>query len=228
MCGIFGQKLAALPSYRKMLSDKARKQLTIGIGDIAVIQTQTELFEAVFGLCPSHLDKKMWFYNARADYNKNDRDDPKFSGPFEIGKNPAFKSSFSRRRCIVPVSHFFEGPWDKKLCEPYLVERKDKGTFYLGGMWDTWTDRDTRESVDTFAIITTAATPLMKQIQHHRSPLVLTEKDIPAWLDPSTKKLDPIFNANSSAELQCYLSSEIVKKRTDDPEVLEPKSEIFC
>lgn len=222
MCGLFGQKQDIVTTYRAMLSDQKRKKLTIGVGDIAVIQGQSEAFEAVFGLCPSKFDKKMWMFNSRAESGANPKDDRNFDGPYDIVKNPYAGISFSRRRCLIPMSHYFEGPHDKRLSEPYLVERQDGGIIWAGGVWDTWTDRDTRQSMETFSIITTPATDLMAKIRHKRSPLIIPEARFDEWFDLKNKKVFDLVKGNTSDGLHCFLVSEGIKKNLDHPEDILP------
>ncbi len=220
MCGLFGQKIQPIEGYRKMLRDQERKKLTIGVGDIAVIRGETEAFEAVFGLCPSKFDKKLWMFNARSEANANPQDKRDFTGPFEIEKNPYCGFSFKRRRCVVPVTHYFEGPHDKRLSEPYLVERKDQQVFWLGGVWDTWTDRETKESLDSFSIITTPSTELMHKIRHKRAPLIIPDDKLEIWMGAYGKHLIDFFKQNNSADLHCFRVSDIVKKKNDTEEAL--------
>lgn len=98
-----------------------------------------------------------------------------------------FGPSARKRRCLVPATHFFE--WrhykpdgaKKDIAYPYVVELADQSTFLMAGIWTPWTDRSTGETIDTFAVVTTAANDLMSIVHNNkkRQPTILT-KDL-AW-----------------------------------------------
>src|SRR5215213_26609 len=61
-----------------------------------------------------------------------------------VATNGAFKSSFAKRRCIVPVDGFYEWkqvPGQKKK-QPYFIHRPDGEMLALGGLWTQWTGKD--------------------------------------------------------------------------------------
>lgn len=101
-----------------------------------------------------------------------------------------FRQAAIHRRCLVPASHFFE--WrqykpegeKKPISYPYTIELKDKDYFYFAGIWQPFTDRETGETMDTFAIITTRANELMEKVHNtkKRMPTILTEDLAWQWL----------------------------------------------
>lgn len=99
-----------------------------------------------------------------------------------IAAKPAFRAACRERRCILPVSGFYE--WmrdaqDRRL--PWYFHPTEAEVLALAGIWQRWTDPQTGEALDCCAIVTTAAGPAMTQI-HHREPLSLAANDIPLWL----------------------------------------------
>jgi len=58
---------------------------------------------------------------------------------------------------------------------------KDRRMFALAGLWDSY-EKD-KKRFETFAIVTTAASPLMAPV-HDRMPVIVDRDDIPVWLDP--------------------------------------------
>jgi putative SOS response-associated peptidase YedK len=56
--------------------------------------------------------------------------------------------------------------------------------FFIAGVWQTWTDKDTGEIVDTFALCTTKANKLMEQVHNSkkRQPTILTEDLAYEWI----------------------------------------------
>ncbi|MEK7720435.1 MAG: SOS response-associated peptidase family protein [Bacteroidota bacterium] len=53
------------------------------------------------------------------------------------------------------------------------------------GIWDSWANNNTGEMTNSFTIITTVANAVTQEIGHHRSPVVLDQKDEQKWLDDS-------------------------------------------
>jgi putative SOS response-associated peptidase YedK len=97
-----------------------------------------------------------------------------------IATRPAFREAFARRRCLVPFDCFYE--WKKigKDREPYAVGLADRRLMALAGLWETWRS-PAGESVSSFAIVTTAANPLLAPV-HDRMPVILAQVNWPAWL----------------------------------------------
>ncbi|MGJ0845694.1 SOS response-associated peptidase [Tissierella praeacuta] len=103
---------------------------------------------------------------------------------------PLFKNSFYSRRCLVPVTSFFE--WQningKKIKRKISV--KDENIFSLAGLYNVFRDTDGKE-YESFTIITTDANETMKEI-HHRMPVILPREMEKYWLDTSSGDLDII------------------------------------
>jgi putative SOS response-associated peptidase YedK len=54
----------------------------------------------------------------------------------------------------------------------------------MAGIWQPWTDQETGEMIETFAIVTTAANALMSEVHNkkQRMPLMLDEDHAEAWI----------------------------------------------
>ena len=104
-----------------------------------------------------------------------------------------FRNAAVKRRCLVLASHFFE--WrhyqpdgaKKPISYPYKIEIADTDYFYLAGIWQPWTDKETGETMDTFAIVTTKANELMQEVHNtkKRMPTILTEELAWQWIMPN-------------------------------------------
>lgn len=107
-----------------------------------------------------------------------------------IREKPSFKKSINTQRCILVVDGFFEWRHEESKKLPYYIYPADEKVFYLGCIYNSWTNKVTGEIRDTFSIITTDANPLMEYIHNSkkRMPLILSKDDIAAWIDPSTKQ----------------------------------------
>jgi putative SOS response-associated peptidase YedK len=97
-----------------------------------------------------------------------------------IETRPAFREAFARRRCLVAFDCFYE--WKKlgKDRQPYAVGLADRRLMALAGLWETWRS-PAGERARSFAIVTTAANPLLAPI-HNRMPVILAPEHWSAWL----------------------------------------------
>lgn len=99
-------------------------------------------------------------------------------------KSPAFKEPFQKRRCVVPVSGFYE--WCRRDGKkfPYYIKPEAHEGLLLAGLWDRWRNRETNDELLSFTILTTAAHSEM-QFLHHRQPVMLDLDEARRWLDMS-------------------------------------------
>jgi len=163
--------------------------------------------------------KKMYVINARSEGDHNKENDPKYTGAMGIIKKPMFRHAIRRKRCLVVVDAFLEGPKKERLSKPHLVYMRDgKRPFALAGIWDEWTDKDTGEIIQSFAIITTVPNKVTEAIGHHRSPVVLKEEDEQRWLDPEL----PL--ADATALLKPY-DGTLMNAYPIDPAIKSPRAE---
>jgi putative SOS response-associated peptidase YedK len=145
-----------------------------------------------------------------------------------IGTSPLFRDSFARRRCLVPMTGFYE--WRQTMGDPkqpYWIGRKDREPFVLAGVWDSWTRAD--ESVDSFAIITTTPNPLMAGL-HDRMPVILEPGEYASWLDPTSsnpQSLVDLLRPSRNPGFEAYpVSTRVNSPRNDDPSLeqrIEPE-----
>lgn len=101
-----------------------------------------------------------------------------------------FRDAALKRRCLVLATHFYD--WrhykpegeKKAIAYPYAISMADQDYFYMAGIWQPWTDKTTGETIDTFAIVTTAANELMAEIHNtkKRMPTILPEALAYEWV----------------------------------------------
>jgi putative SOS response-associated peptidase YedK len=108
-----------------------------------------------------------------------------------IAEKPTFKSAFKSRRCLVPVTGYYE--WATELGkykpkQPFYISHKDKHSLAIAGLYETWINPATNSPITTAAIITREAAGIVAPI-HHRMPVVLPKDLWSAWL--SNKSLTP-------------------------------------
>lgn len=157
----------------------------VGVDNFAPVVTcdkPTELQWFQFGMRPAW-NKKLRLINARTEGKRNETNDVRYSGAKDIINMPAFRQAIRQRRCLVIANGFYEGPEKEKLSKPYLFYLTGQKLFAMAGIYETWVDEETGEVVNSFAIITTVSNRATQLMGHHRSPVILSEKDERTWLN---------------------------------------------
>jgi putative SOS response-associated peptidase YedK len=133
-----------------------------------------------------------------------------------VAEKPSFRSAFKCRRCLIPVSGFYEWLTEGKSKQPYLFRRPDDQLFALAGLWETWND------IQSCTIITTEANDVMAPI-HDRMPVILSENDYTVWLDATAKEPGKLLTPCPADELITYPVNPIVNNaRNQGPDCIEP------
>lgn len=104
-----------------------------------------------------------------------------------------YKEAAQKRRCLVLSSGFYDWRhWKpegakKEQAFPYFIYLPDQPVFSMAGIWQPWTDQETGEHLNSFAIVTTAANSLMEQVHNKkkRMPLILDQAGAAKWIDPA-------------------------------------------
>jgi len=146
-----------------------------------------------------------------------------------IDTKPSFSSGFKSKRCIIPVKGFFEWQHAGKEKLPWYICRADNEIMSLAGIYDEWTESNTREQFTTFSIITTDANILMSEIHNSkkRMPALLEKESELLWLNTSMDLNDAkrLLKPASEEILKAHTISPLINNRTADrntPEVIKP------
>ncbi len=138
-----------------------------------------------------------------------------------LREKPAFRNAYRYRRCIVPVSGFYE--WKKvgRTKQPYFVRPADDQPIGLAGLWETWRSPDGSE-LETCTMITTDANATIQPL-HSRMAVVLPPDAYDAWLNPDTPldTLEALLRPAPDNLLIAYPVSPRVNSPTnDDPSLI--------
>jgi putative SOS response-associated peptidase YedK len=99
-----------------------------------------------------------------------------------VAEKPMFREAFKRRRCIIPASGFFEWTGEKGDKTPHLFSAADGSPILaFAGIWDRWTDPETKEEMLSCTIIVSGASEWMT-VYHDRMPVLLQAADFDLWL----------------------------------------------
>lgn len=97
---------------------------------------------------------------------------------------PMFRSSFTKRRCLIPVDGFYEWERKQKGKLPHYIYGSDGKPLPAAGLWSIWNDPETDERLLTCTILTGKPNELLGKI-HDRMPIIIPEGNWDAWLDPA-------------------------------------------
>ncbi|HEX2837103.1 MAG TPA: SOS response-associated peptidase [Phycisphaerales bacterium] len=145
----------------------------------------------------------------------------------EAATKPSFRGPFKHRRCLVPVSSFYE--WEKRPegKQPWSIRVKGVPLFCLAGLWDG--NDKIGEPVESFTILTRAPNALMATI-HDRMPCIVRPEMYDLWLDPANKtpeSLAPVLHPFSPEEMEAHrVSTRVNSSRVNDSQLSEPASAV--
>jgi putative SOS response-associated peptidase YedK len=140
-----------------------------------------------------------------------------------VAEKPSFRVAFRSRRCLVPVSGYYE--WQERDSGgniPTYIHMPDAPLFALAGLWETWRDPQTGEWLKTYTLITTDANAYISAF-HHRMPVILNREDYAEWLHPESAEDPARLMRPYAGTLHAYEVSRAVNRPVNDhPGLIEP------
>lgn len=139
----------------------------------------------------------------------------------EAFEKPSFRESIKKRRCLIPVTGFFEWRHEGKNKFPHYIYSAEQQIMSIAGLYDRWVDKATGEIFDTFSVITCKANKLLSYIHNskERMPLILPREREADWLDLSLSKEDvqAMVQPLSDVHLKAHTVSKLITSRLQDP-----------
>jgi putative SOS response-associated peptidase YedK len=169
-----------------------------------------------------------FYWGITPDFAKNKPVSQKFinAKAETVNEKISFKSSFQKRRCLIPADGFYE--WKKlgkKTKVPYRFTLPDESLFAFAGIWEEYENQE--GNIDhTCLILTTAPNPLVSEV-HDRMPVILQQSDEKKWLDPysSETELLQLLGTYPSDGMLSYTVSPLVNSVANDtPAVMRKTS----
>ncbi|MCC6284918.1 MAG: SOS response-associated peptidase [Phycisphaerales bacterium] len=141
-----------------------------------------------------------------------------------VATRPTFREAFRSRRCIVPVSGFYEWTGDSPASRRpmYITPRAAPGepaVLLLGGLWEHAPGGD-----GVFCIITTPPNAFMRAM-HDRMPLMLNTRDAGCWLDPGSgpDHIAGLLRPGPEGALAAHeVSRRVNSPKADDSTLIQP------
>lgn len=108
----------------------------------------------------------------------------------ELEAKPSYKKPWLKgQRCIIPAAVFWEPNWESGKNIWWSFQRTDGHTFGLAGIWNTWVDRGTGETHESYTLLTLNADahPLMNRMHKPDPKLPHNQQDkrMVVVLDPA-------------------------------------------
>lgn len=136
-----------------------------------------------------------------------------------IVDKPAFKSSFLRRRCLIPANGYYEWQHAGDRKQPYYISAMDERLFCFAGIWDSWTNPQ-GAVIETCSVITMPANAGLNSI-HERMPVILKPAVYQTWLDRRSLQSTLLALLASSGDIA--LRAHAVSPRVNDPRFEHPE-----
>lgn len=121
-----------------------------------------------------------------------------FNTRIESAAKPTWRDSMEHRRCVIPVSSFFEThksetvtsqKTGKPIKRQYEFRVLGEDVILIGCIWKG----------ERFSMVTTEANADMASV-HHRMPLVVRQQELPLWFGPDYQQLADRSSIALSAE----------------------------
>ncbi len=142
-----------------------------------------------------------------------------------VHEKPLFNEPIRKRRCLVLADGFYEWGGTTKPKTPYYFTLKSGRPFALAGIWDHWKGNADSPPLDSCALLTTVANPLMAPV-HDRMPVILPVEHHALWLDPKIedpKELFPLFRPFPAEEMAVHaVGPEVNNPRNDWADLVKP------
>jgi putative SOS response-associated peptidase YedK len=133
--------------------------------------------------------------------------------------NPAFRTAFRRRRCLVPADGFYEWQRLERRKQPFYIRMRDGLPFAFAGLWEHW-EGPQGDALETCTILTTEPSELVRPV-HDRMPVILDPQDWDLWLDPTMhepERLQSLLRPYPAEKMIAFPVGQTVNNPANDHE----------
>ena len=142
-----------------------------------------------------------------------------------VAEKPSFRNAYKKRRCLVLADGFYEWRKEGDVKTPYFISLADGSPFAFAGLWEDWNSKESDESLQTTAIITTAASDFMAQL-HQRMPVVMRPAEAERWLAGDMELLPELIDA--SPAFQAWpVDRKVNNARNEGADLIDAAGEII-
>lgn len=142
-----------------------------------------------------------------------------------VAEKPSYRAAFKHRRCVILADGFYEWHVESNVKIPYFISLDSGEPFALAGLWESWSDKESTEFLQTTTLITIAANEFMQPL-HHRMPVILQPDMADEWLSGSTDYLD--HAAERTPALRAWpVDRRVNNARNEGADLLDPAGEVI-
>jgi putative SOS response-associated peptidase YedK len=144
-----------------------------------------------------------------------------------LDRDKAFSGAWWRsQRCILPLSGFYG--WQltaQQYLQPYFVRLVNRSVFGVAGVWDRSVDKDEDDVIESCAIITVPANPLLADVHNtsQHMPAILHRDEYDQWLHGSTARARSLLRTYPQERMVAHaVSPRINSLKYDDEQLIRP------
>jgi putative SOS response-associated peptidase YedK len=133
-----------------------------------------------------------------------------------IFQKPAFRHPIRSNHCLIIADGFFEWRHENNKKYAYYIKLNDHVPFAIAGIWDSWENPETNESIKTFSVITTKANSLLEKIHNTRKrmPVILQRETEKLWLEEDLNEhmIQSMFSPYNVNNMEAYTVTNVISK----------------
>ena len=145
-------------------------------------------------------DLKFATFNARAE---------------TVAEKPMFRDSFKKRRCLLPLTGYYEWHTVGKEKQPYYFTRADGELMTVAGLQDAWTNPETGERMRSCTMLISEPNKFVAEV-HDRMPVILDKADFEQWERGDVKDAAALMKPADENLLQKWAVSKRVNSSRAD------------
>ena len=153
----------------------------------------------------------------------NCRSEPGVPFSETVAKKPTFRTAWkNKQRCLVPFSWFYE--WDQrtKPKQPWRVLPAQAPMLVMAGLWDE-TIPPGAVPFRSFTLVTTEPNQLLRDIGHHRAPVIVGPDQFSTWLEGSAEAAQAIIAPPAEGSLSAHrVTTRVNNPGYQEEDLLEP------
>ncbi len=127
-------------------------------------------------------------------------------------EKPAFKHAALHKRGIMPITGFYEYKHFKGKKYPHFIDWKDEEPRWLACVCEDWMDPQSKQTILSFAIVTTVGNSLMAGIHNNpeldepRMPVFLEGDSLLTWMSPASTvdQCQALLKPSSDSEMRAH------------------------
>lgn len=143
-----------------------------------------------------------------------------------VSKLPSYRTAFKKRRCLVPMSGYYEWKGDKPPKQPFLIYDPSDVLLLSAGLWEVWKDPadPDAEWLRTFTVLTGRPGKVSGDI-HQRQPVFLPPDRWESWLRGTPEDALKVIQDVPEADLTYYpVSKKVNNPRNQGSDLIEEVS----